>query len=84
MINDVAIYKDGVVYVLPRPNRHCDLISMMCNKYGFEEVVECEQGFLSASGVFLNREEALGYAKAAGQITEPKYQPNRLFSEDLW
>lgn len=43
-----------------------------------------DQGFLTDNGRFIGREEAVEVAKASGQIERPKYQPNQLFSEDLW
>lgn len=46
-----------------------------------------EQGFIDQWGVFMNREEALAVATAAGQINvrRPKTSPvTELFSEDLY
>lgn len=46
-----------------------------------------EQGFIDQWGVFMNREEALAVAVAAGQINvrRPKTNPEHLlFSEDLY
>lgn len=48
---------------------------------------EVIQGFIDQWGVFMNREEALVVAKAAGQINyrRPKTSPeDELFSEDLY
>ncbi|ARK07913.1 hypothetical protein phiA829_093 [Aeromonas phage phiA8-29] len=46
-----------------------------------------EQGFIDQWGKFMNREEALAVATAAGQINarRPKTFPEtKLFSEDLY
>lgn len=42
------------------------------------------QGFLTSAGRFVGREEALKLALAAGQLLKPNFQPDQLFSEDLW
>lgn len=43
-----------------------------------------QQGFITSTGRFVDRQEALEIALAAKQIERPKYQPHQLFSEDLW
>lgn len=43
-----------------------------------------EQGFLTSTNEFVNRELAASIALACGQITHLKYQKNQLFSEELW
>jgi hypothetical protein len=41
------------------------------------------QGFVTDSGIFVSREEAMKIAKASGQISQD-HNKNELFSEDLW
>lgn len=83
-INDVAIMQDGVVYCLPRPQRHCHVIMMMSYRYGVKPPITGTQGFLAPDGRFMDRVESLAYALSSGQIEAPKFQKNALFSEDLW
>lgn len=45
---------------------------------------EVEQGFLTSTGRFVSREEALQLAIAAGQIDYGHYSDTMLFSEDLY
>jgi hypothetical protein len=44
----------------------------------------CEQGFVTSTGRFVDRTEGARVALAAGQIKELRYQPDTLFSEELW
>jgi len=45
---------------------------------------EVEQGFLTSTGRFVTREDALQIAIAAGQIDKGHYSDTMLFSEDLY
>lgn len=88
-IEKAAIHYKGTVYSLPRPGRHCDVIrhiwECLGDKPGEEREIHCEtQGFLTSTGRFVRREPAMRIAKRAGQLTVGKFQPNTLFSEDLW
>ena len=42
-----------------------------------------EQGFITNTGTFLNRRDALSHAMECNQVRYPENQ-NELFSEDLW
>lgn len=42
-----------------------------------------EQGFLTNTGRFVDRDEGFKIAQSAGQIP-PTWKPRHLFSEDLW
>jgi hypothetical protein len=55
----------------------------MDEKYGLGPEAQHHQGFYTSAGRFVDRVEAVEIAKAAGQITEPKWPP-QLYSEDLW
>lgn len=86
MIIAAAIRWNGMVFMLPRPNRHHHILHVMhwlCPD--FEAGTE-EQGFLTSEGNFVTRQEAMRIARAMGQVKpgQPTPQPNDLFSEDLW
>lgn len=91
-INGVAIeYRNKVsglvmaVFSLPSPNRHNHIFSRY-NHMIPQLRVGCieEQGFVTSSGRFLNRVDALKVAKKAGQVRRKSPPHNELFSEDLW
>jgi hypothetical protein len=84
-ITHVAIRFQGVVYSLPEPNRHHDVIREIVQKTGVSHVDNDEQGFLDEDGRFLNRSQALLRALLTNQIKDPnKIRAKMLFSEDLW
>lgn len=70
----------------PRPFRHHDIFyqyGTIIKQLKSEGYIET-QGFLTNSGLFVNREDGLLIAKKANQIinkTQPDY---KLFSEDMW
>ncbi len=85
MITHVAIKtEDGVVWSLPSPNRHHDVINYIYEHKQDEKMVIGEQGFLNNEGKFLDRKEALYIAVQAGQLIRKTFPENELFSEDLW
>ncbi len=63
----------------PPPARHHNLFALTGRNPD-------DQGFLTSTGRFVGREEALNIAEAAGQplIDHPSRHPKWLFSEDLW
>lgn len=67
-----------VIVSAPPPARHHNLFALAghCD----------ESGFLTSTGRFVDREEAMRIAVAAGQplIDHPSRHATRLFSEDLW
>ncbi len=67
-----------VIVSAPPPARHHNLFALA----GGPD----DDGFLTSTGRFVGREEALNIAKAAGQplIDHPSRHPKWLFSEDLW
>jgi hypothetical protein len=83
MIVSVAMWIDGRVESLPKPNRHYDLI----RKFPQPEHSHGDQGFIDDKRGFVSRQVALA-------IVEREDQPLRtgefmayghgLFSEDLW
>jgi hypothetical protein len=78
MIKESAIRKDGIVYTGKRHN------NILCDKsrpFGFLRTGE--QGFVTDTGVFLNRIEALQHAIECRQIKSDT-NLKRLHSEDLY
>lgn len=84
MITHVAISHNGIIYSLPKPNRHHHVIAMMINEFGIKPPCSGEQGFVNDKGIFLDRVEAGKEAIAAGQTQKLQWTENLLFSEDLW
>lgn len=87
MIEHAAIKYDGKVFVLERPNRHSDIIHWAVQNgyvsYG-EKHKDKIEGFVDEHGEFYDRGEAMNHARACGQIERGNFQPDHLFSEDLW
>jgi hypothetical protein len=50
----------------------------------FRERPSGEQGFVDDRHDFLTREEAASMALECGQVTALRFQPEKLFSEDVW
>jgi hypothetical protein len=82
-IERAAIQQKGVVYSVPAPGRHHHVIQIMDEQHGLGPEAQHDQGFYTSMGRFVGRIEAVDIAKAAGQITEPRWPP-QLYSEDLW
>lgn len=78
-----ATGKDQLLIIsAPPPARHHTLLHPMGGRVGF--IGPDEQGFLASDGRFYGRIGAAQIALTAGQITELKFNPYDLFSEDLW
>lgn len=68
----------------PPPARHHTLLHAF-SAYNRKTMIKTtDQGFLTSEGRFVGRDEAAKIAILAEQITKTKFQPNHLFSEDLW
>ena len=78
-IISAAVY-NGQIISLPAPARHHDILWAR----DIEEFAV--QGFLTSTGRFVNRNEAIGVAWRAKQISEdnPPTVSHELYSEDLW
>lgn len=87
-----ACLVDNVIYALPAPNRHHNIINKLKIQPGMDE-----QGFLLSDGRFVMRKAAKVLAEANGQyLTDEqyaakhkqelgnRYRGDMLFSEDLW
>ncbi len=82
----VALKRGKNVFTLPKPARHGDCIyhNTVMEKWG-GKICPDEQGFLTNTGKYVSREEAVKIALKAGQVTYEKLVvKDRLFSEDLW
>jgi len=82
MIVAVAVKLGQLIYTMPRPNRHYNVMHRMSDEK--IPLAGREQGFLTDKGEFLDRDSAALHAIECGQITECKFVKNHLFSEDLW
>lgn len=74
-------YKDGKVFSIPPPSRHCDIIKLMIKEEGWDW--RDEQGFLLSDGRFVIRADAMSVALKANQIISSNPRDD-LYSEDLW
>lgn len=65
-------------------HRHCDAFAIM-KEFGYEphkDYAIVEQGFLTETGLFLNRVQAMKHARECGQVNTTEF--SELYSEDLW
>ncbi len=89
MIVAAAIIQNGVVYVgIPKVERHHHLIHYIASKIGIKPV-NGEQGFMDDEGIFHNRQSAAQHVLKCNQPivkcpTGRDFNPNRLFSEDIF
>jgi hypothetical protein len=81
----VAILEEGsnVVYSLPKPNRHSDVIKLMSEQEKTIKPIKGIQGFITSTDRFVDRVEAGKIALASGQIKKLLFS-DKLYSEDLW
>jgi len=83
-IERAAIRRYSTVWSVPRPGRHHDVIAFMAEQ-GVDALGDYStQGFTTSSGRFVDREEAMRLAKAAGQLVDDPRYDDMLFSEDVW
>lgn len=74
---------DGRVWALPRPCRHNNIYALAA--FMNKAVDPCTQGFMTNTGRFVNRADAMIIAKANnGPWTTSEPRRKDLFSEDLW
>lgn len=80
-----AIQYGGLTFSKPAPARHGDVIYPM-RDIGLprESVNTVNQGFLTSTGRFVERTEALKIALASGQPCAAPDNAYILFSEDVW
>lgn len=82
-IERAAILFEGIVYDVPRPQRHWHAIRAACESLGATSLPGHEQGFVTSAGRFVRRAAAARIAHRAGQLGS-RAQPSMLTSEDLW
>lgn len=86
-ITHVAIRFNGVIYSLPAPNRHHNVISHIVettNALAVDAYDE-DEGFLDEDGRYLNRKQALVNAMEHDQVKDVNnIRCGQLFSEDVW
>jgi len=78
-----AIKRGDVVWQLPAPNRHHNVIHLMAES-GLPTPISGVQGFVTDGGRFVDRVEGLQIAKDAGQIIRECGDTSQLYSENLW
>lgn len=74
---------DGLTLSLPRPAGHGEVLALTHDAFGDHAGRET-QGFLTSTGRFVTRVEAMKIAHRAGQAFREKPRSHELFSEDLW
>lgn len=79
----VALEHEGVLHSLPSPARHHDIIQILYKVYEDTIIPETE-GFMTSTGRYVLREEALLIAKNANQLLPSHEHPTELFSESVW
>jgi len=87
IIGAAVISTVGNLYAVAPPARHADVIRYMVTQGSkSEEAFDAEQGFITNTGRFVNREEAYVIAKENGQFIRPEidHVPGALFSENVW
>ena len=95
MIVAAALWYDGLILTMPRPNRHRDIIRKFYSVvHDYDASLDFEQGFINNNGVFYTREAAYKHCQAIGQPLTRRiallesyqnvYNGEELFSEDLW
>jgi hypothetical protein len=88
-VETAAIRIGEAVFTLPRPNRHHNVMWWL-STLGISSALMKDQGFVCSDGRYVERQEALILAKAAGQLIENVHggsspiAPPNLYSEDLW
>lgn len=94
-IDRAAIWCRGIIYDVPRPGRHRDVIAMMRRRPEGADLIVTHQGFTTTHERFVDRVEALKIARAAGQLLTERVEDDgtvikieqrgdKLFSEDVW
>lgn len=83
----MAAWKEGrAIYAVERPGRHHTVVHSMVEngRCSSDNPLASDSGFITSSGRYVDRKEAMTIAKAAGQLIGKPNLPLTLFSEDLW
>ncbi len=87
IIGAAVISSNGDMFAMAPPARHGDVIRYMVTQgRKSQEVFDAEQGFVTSTCRFVNRQEAYQIAKENGQLIRPEIDhiPGTLFSENVW
>lgn len=78
-------YPDYLTITAPPPARHGTIMAPLSDYIG-KPLPAHDQGFITSTGRYVGREEALKIALSSGQpmIDHPSRNDTWLFSEDLW
>lgn len=85
-----AIKMDGVIWTVPAPGRHHDVIRRICEMCPSVDVVpgDATQGFVTDKDRFVDRTAAAILAILANQVKKDvrlsDLRGRQLYSEDLW
>lgn len=82
MITGVAIRCDNLLISLPKPNRHSDCY-IYAKSLGVDISILKDQGFVTHTGKYLDRERSAKYLKRIKQNTLYPIG-NIVISEELW
>jgi hypothetical protein len=74
-------YPNELIVSSPPPARHHSIMHPFTFTTGIREM---EQGFITSTGRFVDRDEGFLIARAAGQIKQKHGPATHLFSEDMW
>jgi hypothetical protein len=83
VIIGVAVIQKQLMICLPKPNRHHDCIKYAIKTLGLIPPISSKSGFYLEDGRFLDRKDALVYARENNQLIN-KDAKNQLYSEDIW
>jgi hypothetical protein len=78
-----AVVLDGDVWQLPKPARHHHVLWALDQVLPGRAIEAHDQGFVTNTGRYVDREEAARIAVRAKQVARLHAPPN-LYSEDLW
>lgn len=82
-ITGVAIMVDGVLYQLPKPKRHTHCTQLAFDTLG-KIVKPQSEGFVTNTGRYVLKKEALKIAKESGQLLDRYDHSTELRSELIW
>jgi len=82
-IETAAIQYLELVFTMPRPNRHHNILHKMTD-LGMTKAAHEFQGFFTSFGRYVDRVEGLKIAIEANQIKTKNGNPEVLYSEDIW
>lgn len=79
----VAIKCGAIIFAIPKPGRHYMLVQALDEAQYPHVSHPDQQGFLTSTGCFATRDQALKIVSTNGQLLKPLIGAT-LTSEDLW